>query len=116
MYVKGFDLEVRGFGNREGFRKWLERNHLKKPGVWLRMFKKDSGVKSVSYQEALEDAICFGWIDGQVRKFDEKSWVQRFTPRGKRSVWSKRNVGIVERLEKEGRMCQAGRNAVEAAK
>ena len=110
------DLEVRGFRSAKAFGAWLARNHGKSHGIWLRLFKKDSGVATVTYQEALEEALCYGWIDGQVRKFDEESWVQRFTPRRARSLWSKRNVGKAEGLIAAGRMQAAGLKQIEAAK
>ena len=80
------------------------------------MFKKDSGVKSVTYDEALDVALCYGWIDGQKNKHDARSWVQKFTPRRARSIWSKRNVEHVERLIAEGKMTAAGWVQIEAAK
>ena len=110
------DLEVRGLRSAKAFGAWLARNHAKAPGIWLRFFKKDSGVATVTYAEALEEALCYGWIDGQVNKFDEESWLQRFTPRRPRSLWSKRNVGKAEGLIEAGRMQAAGLKQVEAAK
>ena len=91
-------------------------NHEKCDGIWLRLFKKDSGKATVTYAEALDQALCFGWIDGQVKSLDELSWVQKFTPRRTRSGWSKRNTELVERLAKAGLMMPAGLLAVEAAK
>ncbi len=83
--------------------------------MWIRFFKVDSGHDSVSYSEALDIALCYGWIDGPVRKGDELSWIHKFTPRGKRSVWSQRNKQHIERLIREGRMQAAGLAEVEAA-
>lgn len=82
----------------------------------MQFAKKDSGIASVTYDEALEVALCYGWIDGQRRRMDERYFLQRFTPRRPRSPWSKRNVGIVERLTAEGRMQARGLREVEAAK
>jgi uncharacterized protein YdeI (YjbR/CyaY-like superfamily) len=99
------------------WRAWLEEHHAKSPGVWLRLAKKGvSDPTSLCYDEALEEALCYGWIDGQVRRLDERTYRQRFTPRRRRSIWSKRNVGIVERLTNEARMQPAGVAAVEQAK
>lgn len=95
---------------------WLAVNHGKCDGIWLRLFKKDSGRATVTYAEALDQALCFGWIDGQVKSLDELSWIQKFTPRRARSGWSKRNTEHVERLTKAGLMMPAGLLAVEAAK
>jgi uncharacterized protein YdeI (YjbR/CyaY-like superfamily) len=84
--------------------------------IWLRIFKKDSGVASVNYALALDEALCYGWIDGQVKSIDEKSYMQKFTPRRTRSMWSKRNIENVKRLKKEGRMRPSGIKEVEKAK
>jgi uncharacterized protein YdeI (YjbR/CyaY-like superfamily) len=98
------------------FRRWLEKNHAVSDGVWLRLFKKSSGRESLTYAEALDQALCHGWIDGQLKPFDAKSWLRKFTPRRPRSGWSKVNVAHVERLIKTGQMARAGLAAVEAAK
>ena len=101
------------------WQRWLARHHDDTPqGVWLRLLRKDAMPPKVTltYVDAVEVALCFGWIDGQVRKHDDESRVQRFTPRRPRSVWSKVNVERVERLAAEGRMQQSGFAAVEAAK
>lgn len=95
---------------------WLERNHSASNGVWLKFHKKASGLKSVNYDQALDVALCYGWIDGQLKKFDENSYLQKFTPRRPKSIWSKRNIEHTGRLEKEGRMKPSGRLAVEQAK
>ena len=104
------------FPGSSEFRAWLESNHDKCDGVWLRFFKKASKVVSVKYAEALDHSLCFGWIDGQVRPFDERSWIQKFTPRRARSSWSKRNTEHVDRLAKAGLMHAAGQKAIDAAK
>jgi len=98
------------------FRSWLEKNHADSDGVWLRICKKDSGEKSVTYAEALEQLLCYGWIDGQKQPHDERSWLQKITPRRAKSGWSKKNTEHVERLIKTGLMTQAGLKAVETAK
>src|SRR5919206_2978322 len=84
---------------------WLERRHADSDGVWLALAKRGGHAPTrLTYQEALEEALCYGWIDGQVRRSDADRYRQRFTPRRKRSAWSKRNVGLAERLNREGRM------------
>lgn len=95
---------------------WLEREQASSAGVWLKIAKKGSGVKSVSYAEALEVALCFGWIDSQKRGFDEKFFLQRFTPRRPRGRWSRINREKAEGLIESGRMLPAGLVEVEAAK
>jgi uncharacterized protein YdeI (YjbR/CyaY-like superfamily) len=110
------EMPVLSFASSEEWSKWMEENHAKSNGVWLRFFKKDSGEKTVTYSEALEEALCYGWIDGQVNKFDDQSYIQRFTPRRPKSIWSKRNTEKAERLIREGRMKKAGMEQVELAK
>ncbi len=96
---------------------WLGEHHEQSTGVWLRLAKKGtSKPTSLTYDEALEEALCHGWIDGQVRRLDDLTYRQRFTPRRARSSWSKRNIAHVERLASEGRMRPAGLAAVEQAK
>ncbi len=102
--------------NAVAWREWLESNHSSSPGVWLILHKKGGAVTELTYAAALEDALCFGWIDGQARRRDDGSTFQRFSPRGPRSIWSLRNVGYIERLEAEGKMHDAGRTAVALAK
>ena len=99
------------------WRDWLGENHSDPAGVWLVLAKKGTEKPtSLTYDLALEEALCHGWIDGQARRRDEATYRQRFTPRRKRSAWSKRNTGIVERLRAEGRMHPAGHAEVERAK
>ncbi len=99
------------------WRAWLGEHHEGSPGVWLRLAKKGTTEPtSLSYGEALAEALCHGWIDGQVRRFDELTFRQRFTPRRPRSAWSQNNVAKVERLLQEGRMLAAGLGAFERAK
>ena len=78
------------FSSPAAFEQWLCQNHNSSDGIWLRFYKKGSGVSSVVYKEALDEALCYGWIDGQAKSVDEKSYLQRFTPRRERSIWSKR--------------------------
>jgi len=100
----------------EALRAWLSANHATSPGVWLALTKKGGTVTTLTWQQAVDEALCFGWIDGQARKRDqETSWI-RFTPRRARSVWSQRNVAHVARLEAAGRMQPAGRAVADAAK
>jgi uncharacterized protein YdeI (YjbR/CyaY-like superfamily) len=96
------------------WRAWLAQHHDDSPGVWLVTAKK--GTTGISRDEALEEALCHGWIDGQARSRDEATYLQRYTPRRRRSAWSQRNVKIVERLTEEGRMHHAGLAEVERAK
>src|SRR3954470_3833585 len=97
-------------------RAWLSANHAASPGVWLALTKKGGTVTTLTWQQAVDEALCFGWIDGQARKRDEEtSWI-RFTPRRSRSSWSQRNITHVARLEAQGRMQPTGRAAVDAAK
>jgi uncharacterized protein YdeI (YjbR/CyaY-like superfamily) len=106
----------RGFRSSKELRAWLAKEHARTHCLLLRIYKKDSGVPSVTYAEALDQALCFGWIDGQKLPFDENSWVQKFTPRRAKSGWSKTNVAHVDRLIQEGQMTPAGLKEVEAAK
>ena len=96
--------------------KWLDKNHDKSDGVWLKFAKKNSGVKSVNYAESLEVALCYGWIDSQTKSLDEKFYLQKFTPRRSKSVWSKINTEKIEKLIAEDKMKPAGLAQVEAAK
>ena len=109
------DLPVQHFKDQKAWEKWLVANAGGK-GIWLQIAKKDSGIASVNYAEALEVALCHGWIDGQKRGYDEKFFLQRFTPRRPRGLWSKINIGHVERLIAAGRMQSGGLREVEAAK
>ena len=98
------------------WRAWLVEHHATSPGVWLVLTRKGGTVTALSYDLALDEALCFGWIDGQVRRRDEQTTFQRWTPRGPRSRWSLRNVGHVERLTEAGLMAPAGLAAVQAAR
>lgn len=110
------DYPILLFANRAAFRKWLSAHHASEPGLWLRIAKAASPLRSVTYAEALDVALCFGWIDGQKKSYDADSFLQKFTPRQKRSPWSKRNREHVARLIAAGEMHPAGLAAVEAAK
>ncbi len=110
------EMKTLSFRDAGALRKWLDENHSSSRGIWLRISKKASGTPSVTYAEALEEAICYGWIDGQKRKCDARSWLQMFTPRRSGSGWSKRNTGHAMRLIQEGRMMPSGLREVEAAK
>jgi uncharacterized protein YdeI (YjbR/CyaY-like superfamily) len=114
--VKKNDLEIIPFKTSKEWERWLSKNHISSNGIWLHLFKKDSRIKSITHKQALDEALCYGWIDGQAKSFDEKSWIQKFTPRRKKSVWSKRNTENIERLMKLGKMKPAGINEVESAK
>jgi uncharacterized protein YdeI (YjbR/CyaY-like superfamily) len=109
-------LSILSFANKKKWTDWLAKQHAKSAGVWLKIAKKDSGIASVTYDEALEVALCYGWIDGQKKSFDDQYWLQKFTPRGPKSIWSKINTEKVERLIKSGDMKPAGLKAIEAAK
>ena len=108
--------ETLSFRSSSEFRKWLSANHRRSDGIWLRVFKKDSGEPSVTYAEALDEALCFGWIDGKKQRHDDSSWLQRFTPRRPKSGWSKINTQHAERLMQAGRMKPAGKAQMDAAK
>jgi uncharacterized protein YdeI (YjbR/CyaY-like superfamily) len=95
---------------------WLAKQHDKSTGLWLKLARKDSGIPSLTYDEAVDVALCYGWIDGQKKGFDEKYWLQKFTPRGRKSIWSRINTEKAERLIASGEMKPAGLAAIEAAK
>jgi uncharacterized protein YdeI (YjbR/CyaY-like superfamily) len=100
----------------EVLRGWLSANHATSPGVWLALTRKGGMSTTLTWQQAVDEGLCFGWIDGQARKRDQETSWRRFTPRRPRSSWSQRNVTNVARLEARGRMMPSGRAAVEAAK
>jgi uncharacterized protein YdeI (YjbR/CyaY-like superfamily) len=111
------DQPLLTLADADAWRAWLLAQHNQSTGVWLCLAKKGTTQPTrLTYDEALDEALCHGWIDGQVRRLDEHTYRQRFTPRRPRSAWSKRNVGIVERLTAEGRMTPAGTAAIERAK
>jgi len=102
--------------DRKAWRKWLEKNHRTAPGIWLIYFKKDSGKTRVPYANAVEEALCFGWIDSTLNPIDEHSYMQLFTPRKPKSGWSKLNKDRVEQLIEKGLMTPAGMDKIEQAK
>jgi uncharacterized protein YdeI (YjbR/CyaY-like superfamily) len=109
-------IAIKSFATQHKWREWLEKNYSESDGIWLRIFKKDSGKKTVTHDEALDEALCFGWIDGQRKKHDEVSFLQKFTPRRAKSIWSKRNREKTAKLIKEGRITPAGLAEIERAK
>lgn len=110
------DIPVLAFETRAAWSAWLEKNHAKSPGIRLKLAKKAAGSPSVTYAEALDVALCYGWIDGRKERYDESWWLQRFTPRGAKSIWSKINREKAIALVKGGRMKPAGLAAIERAK
>lgn len=113
---KKIEPPILSFTAARDFRSWLIKHHAEPGSIWIRIFKKGSDELSITYPEALDEALCFGWIDSQVKKYDEKSYLQKFSPRRSKSIWSKLNIGHVERLIKEKRMTPAGLKEVEEAK
>lgn len=109
-------MQTKSFKSAAAFREWLGKNHAQSEGIWLRMYKKASKKPTVTYAEALDEALCHGWIDGQKDVYDELSFIQKFTPRRSRSAWSRINTQHVERLIKSGAMTEAGLKVIEAAK
>jgi uncharacterized protein YdeI (YjbR/CyaY-like superfamily) len=114
--VSGKDLPTLEFADRSEWELWLEQNHESSAGVWLKLARKGSGAATLTYADALEEALCCGWIDGQKAPFDETFWLQRFTPRGPRSKWSQVNRRKATDLIERGRMRPAGAAQVDAAK
>ncbi|CAM3034506.1 YdeI/OmpD-associated family protein [Prescottella defluvii] len=110
------ELPVESFADQSAFREWLRGNVSTSPGVWVKLAKKGSAHTTVTYAEAVEVALCFGWIDSQARRLDDDFRLQRFTPRRARSPWSKRNREAVENLTERGLMEAEGFAAVDAAK
>src|SRR6266498_1836142 len=102
------DLPVLQFARPKDWDAWLKANHAESSGLWLRLAKKNSGIESITYAEALEVALCYGWIDGQKKSCDDASWLQKFTPRGRKSLWSKINRDKAEALIESTRMKPAG--------
>lgn len=102
--------------DRGQWRAWLEKNHDRSAEIWLIYYKKDSGKPRVPYEEAVEEALCFGWIDGKIRRIDEACYAQRFTPRQARSSWNQTNIQRAERLIAEGKMTAAGLAAFRSEK
>jgi uncharacterized protein YdeI (YjbR/CyaY-like superfamily) len=109
-------LSIKPFERQQDWARWLKENHSTSPGVWLQLAKKGTDIKSVLYEEAVETALCFGWIDGQKEAHSEQYWLQKFTPRSDKSVWSKINKAKALALIKAGKMKPAGLNEIERAK
>jgi uncharacterized protein YdeI (YjbR/CyaY-like superfamily) len=107
---------IREFKDAASFYKWLGKNHIKQDEIWIKIHKVDSGFKSITPKQAIDVVLCWGWIDGQRKGFDDKSYMQRYSPRTSKSIWSKINVDNVARLIDEGRMTEHGLREVEAAK
>lgn len=107
---------IRGFRSEAAFEAWLTKHHARKTELWLRIYKKATGRATVTYQQALDVALCWGWIDGLRKSHDDVSFVQRFTPRKPKSIWSQVNQGHVARLTEAGRMTAHGQRHVDAAK
>lgn len=108
--------KIRSFASEAAFEQWLAKNHARESELWLKLHKKGSGLASVTNSEAIDVALCWGWIDGVRLPFDERSFLQRFSPRKERSAWSKLNLARVARLTKAGRMTAHGQKHVDAAK
>lgn len=110
------DLLILELASHQDWERWLDANHGSSPGVWLKLAKKGAPARTVARAEAVELALCYGWIDGQAAPHDDAYWLQRFTPRGRRSKWSRINRDKAEQLIAEGRMRPSGHAEVEAAK
>jgi uncharacterized protein YdeI (YjbR/CyaY-like superfamily) len=108
--------KVREFEDAESFHDWLAAHHDSENEVWIKIHKVGSGLKSINARQAIDVVLCWGWIDAIRKGFDDRSFLQRYTPRGRRSIWSKINVDNVARLVKEGRMTEHGLREVQAAK
>jgi uncharacterized protein YdeI (YjbR/CyaY-like superfamily) len=117
MYMKNADnLQVIAFETQHDWEAWLQEHHTDTLSIWLKIAKKEAHTPSVSYAEALDSALCYGWIDGQKGSYDDKYWLQKFTPRSARSIWSKVNCGKAEALITSGKMQPMGLQQVELAK
>lgn len=108
--------KIKSFRTGAAFESWMRKNHARSDEVWLRIYKKDSGMASVTIAEALDVVLCWGWIDGIRKSVDERSYLQRYTPRRAKSIWSQVNREHVTRLTKAGRMTPHGQRQVDAAK
>jgi uncharacterized protein YdeI (YjbR/CyaY-like superfamily) len=114
--VKIDPAKVREFKDAGSFYKWLGKHHAKEGEVWIKIHKVDSGLKSITPKQAIDVVLCWGWIDAIRKGFDDSSYLQRYTPRSRKSIWSRINIGNVARLIDEGRMTEHGLKQVEAAK
>jgi uncharacterized protein YdeI (YjbR/CyaY-like superfamily) len=113
---KPSDYPTLFFETADEWAEWLDKNHDKSNGVWLKFAKKASGIKSVDHATTLDPALCYGWIDGQSKSLDETFYLQKYTPRRTKSIWSKINIAKVEKLIAEGRMKPAGQAEIDRAK
>jgi len=109
------EYQIIEFSDQATFRKWLTENAGNTDGIWLKIYKKASGVTSITYDQALDEALCFGWIDGQKKGYDELAFLQKFTPRRPKSMWSRRNITHIKRLTDAGLMTEAGLQEVKNA-
>ena len=116
MTTRKPELPIIPFASRDAWEAWLEEHHATSDGLWLKIARKGSGLETVSFAEALDVALCYGWIDSQADSFDDRYWLLRFTPRRPRSKWSKRNRARVTKLIEEGRMKPVGLREVERAR
>ena len=114
--IKVDPAKVREFSDAESFYAWLAKHHATEDELWIKIHKAGSKLKSITPKEAIDAVLCWGWIDAVRKGFDDKSYLQRYTPRGKKSIWSQINIGNVARLIEEGRMTEHGLLEVEAAK
>lgn len=110
------DLPVLSFKTPEEWEDWLDKHHDTSSGVWLRFYKKASGISGLTYAQSVQVALCYGWIDSLVKKYDEQSYIQKFTLRKSKSIWSKINTEHIKQLIKEGKMKPSGLAMVEEAK
>ena len=110
------EKQIREFASAGHFEQWLAENYTQQEGIWLKLAKKNTGVTTVTYPEAVDIALCYGWIDGQTKSVDSTYYIQKFTPRRPKSIWSKINTEKVERLIAEGRMKEPGLKEIEKAK
>jgi uncharacterized protein YdeI (YjbR/CyaY-like superfamily) len=110
------ELPIILFARPNDWATWLDKQHATSSGLWLRLAKKASGIQSITYAEALDVALCYGWIDGHKKAYDASSWLQKFTPRRPKSIWSQVNTAKAEQLIANGQMKPAGLKAIEQAK
>ena len=110
------DYPVKSFKSSSAFEEWLDKNHKKADGLWMKIAKANTGIKSIAFPDAIDIALCYGWIDGLRRALDEEYYIQKFTPRRGKSVWSVINKNKVAQLIQEGRMKEAGLAAIDHAK
>lgn len=109
-------LPIISFKSEKEWERWLDKNHSKSTGIWMKIAKKETGIKSIYYPEALDIALCYGWIDGQKKAFDDTYWLQKFTHRLPKSKWSKKNCNRAEELIKLGKMKPEGQKEIDLAK